>query len=202
MTNLVYFYARVSSKEQNFARQLTEAKRFKKVDRVFCDKQSGKNFTRTAYQEMKSVAAKGDEVIVMSLDRLGRNKEATKEEIKWFRDNGVILRILDLPTSLCEWQGQEWVAEMVNNILIEVLASYAEVELHRIRERQAQGIAAKRASGNWADYGRPRCETPDFEKFLQKQKSGQISVDAACQQLGISRSTWYDRARAYSARPA
>ncbi len=192
---MIYFYARVSSKDQNLARQLEVAKGYKEIDKVFCDKQSGKNFEREQYQKMKTILTPGDEVVVKSLDRLGRNKEATKEEIKWFKENGIALRILNLPTSLIDYQGQEWIMDMVNNILIEVLASYAEQERIEIKQRQAEGIAAKRASGTWDEYGRPKKEIHGFEKFLQKQKDGELSVNECCQQLGISRSTWYSRAR-------
>jgi DNA invertase Pin-like site-specific DNA recombinase len=115
---MIYFYARVSTKEQNLARQLEAAKAYKDVDRVFSDKQSGKNYERTEYQAMKSILVRGDEVVVKSLDRLGRNKDATKAEIQWFKEHGVVLRILNVPTSLIEFKGQEWIADMVNNILI------------------------------------------------------------------------------------
>ena len=190
---MIYFYARVSSKDQNLARQLDAAKSYKNVDKVFCDKQSGKNFEREEYQKLKGILVAGDEVIVKSLDRLGRNKEQTKEEIKWFKENGIALRILNLPTSLIDYQGQEWIMDMVNNILIEVLASYAEQERNEIKVRQAEGIAAKKASGNWDDYGRPAKEVPEFEKFLKKQKDGEMSVVECCKALGISRATWYNK---------
>ena len=115
-----YFYGRVSSKEQSLERQLESARKYKDIDKVFPDKQSGKDFNREKYIEMKKVLARGDEVIVHSLDRLGRNKEAIKEELAWFKENGVIVRILDVPTTLIEYpDGQEWVMDMVNNILIE-----------------------------------------------------------------------------------
>ena len=67
-----YFYGRVSSKDQSLARQLESARKYKDIDQVFTDKQSGKNFDRTGYLEMKAVLQKGDEVVVHSLDRLGR----------------------------------------------------------------------------------------------------------------------------------
>ena len=138
-----YFYGRVSSKDQNLARQLESAKAYKDVDGVFTDKQSGKNFDRAGYQEMKSVLERGDEVIVHALDRLGRNKDMIKEELAWFKEHGVIVRILNVPTTLIEYPaGQEWVMEMVNNILIEVLGAFAEQERENIRKRQAEGIAA------------------------------------------------------------
>ena len=188
-----YFYSRVSAKDQNLQRQLEAAKAYKNIDRIFSDKQSGKNFEREEYQKLKGILVAGDEVIVKSLDRLGRNKEQTKEEIKWFKENGIALRILNLPTSLIDYQGQEWIMDMVNNILIEVLASYAEQERNEIKVRQAEGIAAKKASGNWDDYGRPAKEVPEFEKFLKKQKDGEMSVVECCKALGISRATWYNK---------
>lgn len=64
--------------------------------------------------------------------------------------------------------------------------------------RQAEGIAAKKASGNWDDYGRPRKESSDFEKFLKKQKDGELSVRECCEQLGISRATWYNKLKEVS----
>ena len=77
---------------------------------------------------MKSLLVKGDEVYFKELDRIGRNKSLIKEELKWFKDHGIIVRILDVPTTLIDFIGQEWVFEMVNNILIEVLGYLAEQE--------------------------------------------------------------------------
>ena len=135
--NKRYFYGRISSKDQNLARQLESARRYKDIDRVFKDKQSGKDFNREEYLEMKAVLEKGDEVIVHSLDRLGRNKEGIKEELAWFKENGIIVRILDVPTTMIEYpEGQEWLMDMVNNILIEVLGAFAEQERENIRKRR------------------------------------------------------------------
>lgn len=198
---MIYFYTRVSTKEQNLARQLEEAKSYKNVDEVFCDKQSGKTYERPEYERLKSVVREGDEVIVKEMDRLGRNKAATKDEIKWFKDNGITLRILELPTTLIDFNGQEWIADMINNMLIEVLTTIAEQEVKKIDKRRAEGIAAmpivngKRVSVKTGrTYGRQAIEIPDdFEKFLKKQKDGEMTVAECCKELGISRSTWYNR---------
>jgi DNA invertase Pin-like site-specific DNA recombinase len=171
------------------------------VDEVFCDKQSGKTYERPEYERLKSIVRKGDEVIVKEMDRLGRNKEATKDEIKWFKDNGVTLRILELPTTLIDFNGQEWIADMINNMLIEVLTTIAEQEVKKIDKRRAEGIAAmpivngKRVSVKTGrTYGRQAIEIPDdFEKFLKKQKDGEMTVAECCKELGISRSTWYNK---------
>ena len=198
---MIYFYTRVSTKDQNLARQLEEAKAYKNVDQVFCDKQSGKTYDRPEYERLKSIVREGDEVIVKEMDRLGRNKEATKDEIKWFKENGIILRILELPTTLIDFNGQEWIADMINNMLIEVLTTIAEQEVKKIDRRRAEGIAAmpiingkKVSLKTGRNYGRPQADVADeFEKFLEKQKRGEISVKECCKALKISRSTWYNR---------
>lgn len=195
-----YFVTRVSTRDQNLARQLKVAReRFDIPDEnVFCDKASGKNFDRPEYQRMKSLLRPGDEVIVKEFDRLGRNKEETKKELEWFRQHGVIVRILDIPTTLIDLKEQTWVMDMVNNILIEVLGAIAEQERKKILQRQAEGIAAmpivngRRVSaktGNPA--GRPASEYPDFENFLKMKKDGLMTVKEGCERLGISRSQWY-----------
>lgn len=199
---MIYFYGRVSAKDQNLARQLEVAKAYKNIDRVFCDKQSGKDFDRPAYQELKSVVVPGDEVIVKELDRLGRNKEEIKVEIAWFKESGVDLRILDVPTTLIDFQGQDWIRDMVNNILIEVLGAVAQQEREKTNRRQKEGIAAmpvvngkKFSTKKGCTYGRKPIDIgDDFAKFLKKQKDGQLTVNECCKALGISRSTWYARA--------
>lgn len=197
---MTYFYNRVSAKDQNLARQLAEAKAYKNVDEVFCDKQSGKTYDRPEYERLKSIVREGDEVIVKEMDRLGRNKAATKEEIQWFKDHGIILRILELPTTLIDFNGQEWIQEMINNMLIEVLATIAEQEVKKIDRRRAEGIAAmpvvngkKVSLKTGRTYGRQSLEIPDFEKFLEKQKRGEIAVTECCKALNISRGTWYNK---------
>ena len=204
---MIYFYARVSTKGQNTDRQLEAAKDYPNVDEIFVDKQSGKNFDRPEYERLKSVVVKGDEIIVKELDRLGRNKDGVKAELEWFKEHGVLVRILDIPTTLMVFpEGQSWVLEMVNNVLIEVMGSIAEQERNKILKRQEEGIAAmpvidgkKYSTKKGCFYGRKSIPLgDDFEKFLKKQKDGLMTVEECCKILGIGRSTWYARAREVS----
>ena len=204
---MIYGYGRVSAKDQNLARQLEAMKAYKNIDEMFCDKQSGKDFNRPEYERLKLVVKKGDEVIIKELDRLGRNKEGVKQEIEWFKKNGILLRILDIPTTLMELpKEQAWVFEMVNSILIEVMGAMAEQEREKIGKRRDEGIASmpivngKRVSTKTGrEYGRPSIDVGgDFEKFLKKQKDGEMSVKECCEQLGISRATWYNKVREVS----
>ena len=206
---MIYFYARVSTKEQNLARQLESAKSYRaSIDEIFCDKVSGKSFKRPEYERLKNTVVKGDEIIVKELDRLGRNKEQIKDELKWYREQGVIVRVLDLPTTLMEFPtGQEWVFEMVNNILIEVLSAMAEQERDKINRRIKEGIAAmptvdgkKVSSKTGVAIGRTNKVSDDvFQKFLEKYKKGTMSVSDCCREMGISRPTWYKRVAEVSA---
>ena len=203
-----YFYCRVSSKGQNLARQLESAKNYgKSFDRIFTDKKSGKDFDREAYLEMKSVVERGDEVVVHALDRLGRNKEMIKEELAWFKEHGVIVRILNVPTTLIEYpEGQEWVMDMVNNILIEVLGAFAEQEREGNKKKQAEGIAAmpvdekgRRVSTKpgkeGRTYGRKEKRPENFAEVLSKQRAGELTLKEALALTGVGRTRWYELAR-------
>lgn len=198
---MVYFYARVSSKEQNLARQMEVSNQYKEPDRIFCDKQSGKTFKRHAYEEMFSLLQPGDEVIVKELDRLGRDKVAVKDEIQKMKDMGVTLRILDVPTTLLDFGEQTWIQDMVNTILIEVMASIAEQERLKTAVRRDEGIAAmpvvngKKMSTKTGKYtGRPNKDV-DISTLLPLQQTGEMTVEQICTELHISKSTWYNRVR-------
>jgi DNA invertase Pin-like site-specific DNA recombinase len=199
-----YFYGRVSSKQQNLARQLESAKKYKNIDYVFTDKQSGKNFERDGYINMKEALEKGDEVIVHSLDRLGRNKEEIKKELAWFKEYGRVIRILDVPTTLIEYpKGQEWVMEMVNNVLIEVMGAFAEQERENIKKRQAEGIAAMPVDENGRKiskktgrgFGRVEKRPDNFAEVYSQQQNGELSLKEALALVGIGRTRWYELAR-------
>lgn len=140
------YYGRVSSKDQNLARQIEAFKRLgAKDDEIITDKESGKNFEREGYQALKSVMGlrRGDTLVVKELDRLGRNKADITSELQYWKNKGVRVKVIDLPTTMIDIpDGQEWILEMVNNILIEVLGTIAEQERLKIRSRQAEGIAA------------------------------------------------------------
>lgn len=193
-----YFSIRVSSKDQNYARQLVVAREYGiPEENIFCDKITGRRKDRPEYDRMKSLLKRGDEVYFTELDRVGRAKYLIKEELEWFKSQGVIVRVLNIPTTLVEFPaGQEWVLEMVNNVLIEVMATIAEQEWVKIKERREAGIAAmpvdengrKVSSRTGRGFGR---EAMDVDLSLRPGES----VKAACERLGISRNTYYRKMR-------
>ena len=139
MEHHVYGYARVSSISQNLDRQLEQLRKYVPDEYILTDKASGKDLDRPAYQALKGALGlrSGDTLVITSLDRLSRNKEQIKQELQWFQQNHIRLMILDLPTSLIEVpDGQTWIIDMIQNILIEVLSSIAEQERITIKKRQ------------------------------------------------------------------
>lgn len=147
-------FARVSSREQNLYRQIAAFVALGAADRdIITDKESGKDLNRKGYQALKNaMLCCGDTLVVKSLDRLSRNKYDIHNELQYFKENGIRLKVIDLPTTMMDLpEGQEWVFEMVNNILIEVLGTIAEQERKNIRKRQAEGIEQSRTARNLAD---------------------------------------------------
>ena len=146
---MIYGYMRVSTKAQNLNRQKDALLEFGvEKDNIFADKESGKNFDREKYQEMKSMLKRNDVLVIKELDRLGRNKKMVKEELEYFKNNGIRVKILNIPTTLIDFpEGQEWIMDMINNILLEVMSSIDEEERRKIKTRQAEGIAAAKAGG-------------------------------------------------------
>ena len=146
----VFGYARVSTAHQHEDRQVAALLEYGIEDRnIIVDKESGKDLNRKGYQLLKEgLLRRGDTLIIKSLDRLSRNKADIKKELEHFKNEGIVLKVLDLPTTMMDLpDGNEWVFEMVNNILIEVLGTIAEQERASIKQRQAEGIAIAKKKG-------------------------------------------------------
>lgn len=192
-----YYYARVSSRDQNLARQLDAFRSLGANERdIITDMQSGKDLERNGYQALKNaMLRRGDTLIVKSLDRLSRSKTDIKAELEHFKENGIRVKVLDLPTTMMEVPaGQEWVFDMVNNILIEVLGTIAQQERATIRQRQAEGIAAAKARGK--HLGRPKAMKPDnWTEVAARWRAGEITAVEAMRLTGLKRGVFYKFAR-------
>lgn len=191
---MTYGYIRVSTREQNEARQVDSLNAFG-VDKVFMDKQSGKDFKRPQYMELVSVLKEGDVLVIASIDRLGRNYTEILEQwriiTKEIKADIVVLDFDLLDTR----KGRDLTGMLISDIVLQLLAYVAQKERESIRQRQAEGIAAKKARGEWADYGRPWIVVERFDEYRQKVKDGVMTVKQAYEELGISRSLWYKRMR-------
>ena len=133
----------------------------------------------------------GDTLVIKELDRLSRNKADIKRELESFKEMGVRVKILDLPTTLTDFPPEQlWVQEMVTAILIEVLGSIAENERMKIRARQREGIeAAKRRN---VRFGRPPAPLPEnWRDVMTAVQRGEMRPVDAMRELGVSRSHYY-----------
>lgn len=134
--------------------------------------------------------------MVKELDRLGRNKAAVKEELEYFRSEGIRVKILDVPTTLVDCEEQGWVMDMVSTILIEVMSPIAEEERVRNHQRQKEGIEAARARG--VQFGRPRLQKPEeYEDVMREVADGSLRAEEVMRQLGLKRSSYYKLKKLY-----
>ncbi len=193
MESRTFYYARVSSKEQNLDRQIAAFTNLGASEHyIITDKESGKSLERPGYQALKNfMLRRGDTLVVKSLDRLSRNKMDIHNELRYFQENGIRLKVIDLPTTMMELpEGQEWVFEMVNNILVEVLGTIAEQERTTIRTRQAEGIEAAKQKGT--KFGRPEVKfPPHWQSVFERWKAGQITAKTAMEETGLKRTSFY-----------
>ena len=186
-------YARVSSTSQNLDRQLAELGKYVEPSNIVVDKASGKDLNRDGYKALKGPLGlrKGDTLVIKSLDRLSRSKSDIRNELIWFRENQVTLQIIDLPTTMLNLpDGQEWIRDMINNIIIEVMSSIAEQERLTIRQRQREGIDVAKSKGK--HLGRPKLEKPvEWDKYYDMWQRGDITAKKAMELLELKKSSFY-----------
>jgi len=193
MTQKTFYYGRVSSKSQNEDRQVAAFKALGADERdIYIDKDSGKDLNRPCYQVLRNnMLRSGDTLVLTELDRLSRSKSDIKNELQYFKENGIRLKIIDIPTTMLDFpNGQEWIQEMVNNILIEVLGSMAEEERKKIKTRQREGIIIAQKKG--VKFGRPRAEKPsNWDEVINEWRNKNITAVKAMELTGLTKSTFY-----------
>lgn len=210
-----YAYIRVSTDEQNEKRQIEEIRKYYPdipIENIFVDKITGKTFDRPNYNAMKQLMlnvkrayAGSDnnnkvviEVIIEELDRLGRTKKGILEELQWFAENGIRVRILEIPTTLMDIDASnDWVLDMINKIIIEVYASLAEQEMEKRVKRQQEGIAVAKAAGKYKGRKPIKVNEMQFVEVYQRWKAGEITARQAMTELNIKPNTFYRRVQEY-----
>ena len=176
MGNIAYGYVRVSTKEQNEARQMIAMQEFG-IDpkHIFLDKQSGKDFNRPQYQKLLRKLKKNDTLVIKSIDRLGRNYEEILEQWRVItKEKQAAIVVLDMPL-LDTRQGRDLTGTLIADIVLQLLSYVAQTEREFIKHRQAEGIAAAKAKG--VRFGPKPKEKPDeFMAYVEAWKIGEISA--------------------------
>lgn len=184
-------YVRVSSKDQNEARQMLSMQEYG-VDKIYMDKQSGKDFNRPEYQKMISELKEGDVVILHSLDRLGRNYDAIIEE--WHRITKQIkadIKVLDMPLLDTTVSGNNLTGKFVADMVLQILSYVAENERNNIRKRQKEGIAIAKTQGKYKGRVKKEYDKDLFEQTKRRCNAGEITKKEFAEIMGVSRSTLY-----------
>ena len=180
-------YVRVSTVDQNTGRQEVLMKELG-VDKIYVDKQSGKNKERPQLQEMLNFVREGDVLVVESISRLARNVKDLLEIVDQLKQKGVVFiskkETIDTSTPAGEF-------------MLTVFGALAQLERSYILERQAEGIALAKAQGKYN--GRPRIEVDEsrFIEYYKDYQAGYLTGKGICKKLGISLSTFHRRVKDY-----
>ena len=155
-------YARVSTKEQNLDRQLQQLKDAG-CEKVYFDKTTGTTFKRQEYQKMKQFLREGDTLFVLDLSRLGRNKAQIKQELTYLMDHHIDFVCLNMGIlDTRRFHDMPDMERLVFNLIIEIVAHFAEEEWKQRQEAQRQGIEHAKAAGKYQ--GRPTAYSPHGTK--------------------------------------
>lgn len=193
-----YGYIRVSTQEQNLGRQYQALKPYVlDDDKMYSDKASGKDMEREGFKYMLRAMNKGDTLYIKSIDRLGRNKQHIKEHLERFKKKGIRVKIIDMPTTMQDIpEGNEWVLDMINNIMIEVYTSIAQQERESILQRQREGIDNAKAEGK--HLGRPVMQLPsEWDNLYRQWKAGHIKAIEFMDKIDMKKATFYKKVKEY-----
>ena len=197
MSQSIYGYIRVSSRDQNEDRQLIAMREIDVPEKnIYTDKQSGKDFERPQYKKLVRKLKRDDLLYIKSIDRLGRNYEEIQNQWRFLtKEKGVDICVIDMPL-LDTRRGKDLVGTFLSDIVLQVLSFVAENERVNIRQRQAEGIAAAKARG--VRFGRPPRPLPEgYHSAYQRWKAGKITGTAAARECGMPLSTFRYRAAIY-----
>ena len=191
---MIIGYCRVSTRDQDLTRQIESLKQYG-CEKIYSDKATGKNFNRPEYTKLKDALRRGDTLVVHEFDRLGRNKKLTLKELQYFKDNGIRLVALNLPTTQVDTT-DNLMLETINNIVIELYTMMAQQEIETREKRQREGIDVALANG--VKFGRKAVEYPkNWESVIQLIDNKQLSNIEAMQMLGLKKTTFYKLLKQY-----
>ena len=198
--NKVFNYARVSTKEQNEARQLEAFNKWNEENNIenpilLTDKSSGTNTNRDNLQLMLKVVGEGDLVVIKSIDRLSRNYKECQELWKEITNKGADIVVIDMPI-LDTRANKDLLGNLITDLFLSILGYVAQQENDFRRQRQAEGIAVAKAEGR--NLGRPKAEYPsNWKEVYGEWKAKDISGVQAMKELELKKTTFYKLVKEY-----
>jgi len=163
---------------------------------IYIDKQSGKDFNRTAWKDLVSKLKQGDLLYIKSIDRLGRNYEDIQNQWRILtKERGVDIAVIDMPL-LDTRNGKDLMGTFISDVVLQLLSFVAQNEREAIRKRQAEGIASAKARG--VKFGRPTKKPPEnFGELIKLWEKKKISYSEILEQTGLKHTAFYSRLREY-----
>ena len=186
MTN-IYGYARVSSKDQNEARQIIALSQFPvKKENIYIDKFSGKDFDRPKYSELIKILKKQDILVIKEIDRLGRNYEEILEQWRVItKEIKADIVVLDMPLLDTRTRKENLTGTFIADLVLQILSYVAETERQSIKQRQREGIEAAKKRG--VKFGRPCIPVPEeFYDLKEKWLNKKITSREAATTINVS----------------
>ena len=191
----VYGYIRVSTNDQNTARQFAALEKWEIPKRnLYVDKQSGKDFNRPAYKKLLRKLKEGDLLYIKSIDRLGRNYEEIQEQWRILtKEKKIDIVVLDM-TLLDTRNGKDLLGTFISDLVLQILSFVAQSERENIKSRQLEGIAVAKANG--VKFGRPELPLPEnFHEVHKAWRNKEMSLQKAAAACGMPESTFYFKSR-------
>ena len=193
---MIFAYVRVSTKEQFVERQIDSIKKYYPDipdKNIFIEYDTGANSNRTVYLKLKKKLKPYDELVIHELDRISRKKDFIKEQLLFFQRQKIILRVLELPTTMHTYSEEtKWVGEMINNIILEVYCTMAQQERERLSKRTKEGLEAARLRGRLG--GRPRKEDENVKQALSLYRDG-YTISEICKFTKTCKTCFYKHLR-------
>ena len=176
-------YARVSTAEQNEARQLHSFEDYtEKIKKVFIDKVSGKNMDRPQLRAMLDYVREGDVVVVSDFSRLARSTKDMLLIVQELTDKGVGLISLKEQVDTDTPQGR---------FMLTVFAALAELERETILQRQREGIAIAKQQGKYKGRKPLPFDEAKFRAECMKWRTGAQTANATMKKLDMKRNRFY-----------
>lgn len=187
---MIYGYARVSTRGQdrhgNSLQDQTEKLMAAGCTKVFADSFTGTKMDRPQFNEVMGLLQPGDTLVVTKLDRFARTAADGAKTIQQLVERGVDVNVLNMGKADNSPMGK---------LMVQIMLAFSEFERDMIVERTSAGKSVAKANNpEWRE-GRKSLDIPDFDSYLAKSRSGELSVTECCAALGISRTTWYNRVK-------
>lgn len=188
-----YGYVRVSTKEQNIDRQMSALSLENiPIKQIFIDKASGKDFDRVEYQRLLTILEADDELVIKSIDRLGRNYDDILEQWQLLtKTKKVHIKVLDFPLLNTKNTSDTITGKLISDLVIQVLSYVSQMEREQIKQRQMEGIREAQKRGK--RFGRPQIKIPEeFTEISDLYRRKMLTIREGAELLGVSKSTFHN----------